>query len=155
MRWNVVVMANVITNAIFVLFLTSDWWTHPADGSGCVWHRSLCWVDPTQSKAWSNSAALWFGGGGPTDHLPSPAYTQPILPAGMRHTPCVSLSLSVYERNCRRRDIHHLLGSLILLDRHITWTQLPNGVKKGSHHKSDHLSCLSLLHCYIVLWTTL
>lgn len=57
--------------------------------------------------------------------------------------------------NAGERDIHHFLGSMILLEKHITWTQLSNAVRKGSHHESDHLSFLLELCCFIVLWVAL
>lgn len=61
----------------------SDWWSHSADRARCVRHCGLCGVDATEGKDRSDRVALWAcRRWGATDHLPPPAHTQPVFPAG-------------------------------------------------------------------------
>lgn len=66
-----------------LFFFCRDWWAHTADHPGCFWHRSVCWVDPTKGQARSDHPTLRPGWRrGAANHLPPPADTQPVLPAG-------------------------------------------------------------------------
>lgn len=101
-----------------VFFLAwRDWWPHTADHSGCFGHGSVCGVDSTEGQTRSDHPALRPGWRrGAADHLPPPAYTQPVLPASKQRG-CERVQTCVCVCMRERNESSCSLTDLITLTR--------------------------------------